>query len=42
LNLNVKVYEKLLEVPEGRITTYKELANAVSLKNGSRVIGNIM
>jgi len=42
LNLNVKVYEKLLEVPEGRITTYKELANAVGLKNGSRIIGNIM
>ena len=42
MNLNVKVYEKLLEVPEGRITTYKELANAVGLKNGSRVIGNIM
>ena len=42
MNLNVKVYEKLLEVPEGRITTYKELANAVDLKNGSRVIGNIM
>ena len=42
MNLNVKVYEKLLEVPEGRITTYKELANAVGLKNGSRVIGNVM
>jgi len=42
LNLEQRVYKKLLEVPKGKITTYGELANAVGLKNGQRVIGNIM
>ena len=36
------VYKKLLEVPEGKITTYGELSKAVGLKNGQRVIGQIM
>ena len=36
------VYKKLLEVPKGQITTYGELAKAVGLKNGQRVIGRIM
>jgi len=42
LNLDEKVYRKLLEVPKGKITTYGELAKAVGLKNGQRVIGRIM
>jgi len=42
LNLEQRVYKKLLEVPEGKITTYGELAKAIGLKNGQRVIGNIM
>ena len=42
MNLEQRVYKKLLEVPEGKITTYGELAKAVGLKNGQRVIGNIM
>ncbi len=42
MNLEQQVYKKLLEVPEGKITTYGELAKAVGLKNGQRVIGNIM
>tara|TARA_Y100001949_G_scaffold26672_1_gene19709 strand:- start:811 stop:1110 length:300 start_codon:yes stop_codon:yes gene_type:complete len=42
LILSVKVYKKLLEVPEGKITTYGDLAKAVGLKNGQRVIGTIM
>ena len=42
MNLEQKVYKKLLEVPEGEITTYGELAKAVGLRNGQRVIGNIM
>jgi len=42
LNLDEKVYKKLLEVPKGKITTYGELAKAVGLKNGQRTIGRIM
>jgi len=42
LNLEQKIYKKLLEVPKGKITTYGELAKAVGLKNGQRVIGKIM
>lgn len=37
-----KVYLKLISVPKGRVTTYGELAKAVGLKNGQRVIGQIM
>jgi methylated-DNA-[protein]-cysteine S-methyltransferase len=36
------VYEKLLQVPKGKVTTYSELAKAVGLKNGQRAIGRIM
>jgi len=42
LNLSQNVYKKLLEVPKGKVTTYGELAKAVGLKNGQRVIGKIM
>jgi len=42
LNLEQKIYKKLLEVPKGKITTYGELAKAVGLKNGQRVVGKIM
>ena len=42
MNLEHKVYKKLLEVPKGKVTTYSELAKAVGLKNGQRVIGRIM
>ena len=42
MNLQQKVYKKLLEVPKGQITTYGELAKAVGLKNGQRAIGKIM
>ena len=37
-----KIYRKLLQVPSGKITTYKELARSVGLENGQRVIGQIM
>ncbi len=36
------IYKKLLEVPKGQITTYGELARAVGLKDGQRVVGRIM
>ncbi len=42
MNLEQKIYKKLLEVPKGQITTYGELAKAVGLKNGQRVVGKIM
>jgi len=42
LNLEHKVYQKLLEVPKGKVTTYSELAKAVGLKNGQRAIGRMM
>jgi methylated-DNA-[protein]-cysteine S-methyltransferase len=31
-----------LQVPEGKVTTYDDLAKVVGLKNGQRVIGTIM
>ncbi len=40
--LEHRVYQKLLKVPKGKVTTYGELANAVGLENGQRVIGQIM
>ena len=42
MNLENKVYAKLLQVPKGKVTTYSELAKAVGLKNGQRAIGRIM
>lgn len=42
MNLEQKVYKKLIQVPQGKVTTYGELAKAVGLKNGQRVIGQIM
>ncbi len=42
MNLEQKVYKKLLEVPKGKVTTYGDLAKAIGLKNGQRAIGRIM
>ena len=42
MNLDKLVYTKLSQVPPGKVTTYSELAKAVGLKNGQRVIGQIM
>ena len=42
MTLSTKVYTKLLQVPEGKVTTYSDLAKAVGLKNGQRIIGTIM
>jgi methylated-DNA-[protein]-cysteine S-methyltransferase len=42
MNLEHKVYKKLLDVPKGKITTYGDLGKAVGLKNGQRIIGKIM
>lgn len=42
MNLEQHVYKKLMNVPKGHVTTYGDLAKAVGLKNGHRVIGKIM
>ena len=43
MNLEQKIYKKLLEVPpRAKITTYGELSKAVGLKNGQRAVGKIM
>ena len=42
MNLEQKIYKKLLDVPKGHVTTYGALAKAVGLKNGQRIIGKIM
>lgn len=42
MKLEHKVYEKLLKVPKGKVTTYAELAKSVGLKNGQRAIGRMM
>jgi len=42
LTLSTRVYTKLLQVPEGKVTTYGDLAKAVGLENGQRTIGTIM
>ena len=42
MTLGTKVYRQLLRVPEGKVTTYGDLAKAVGLENGQRVIGTIM
>ena len=42
MNFDKKIYKKLLEVPEGKITTYGELAKAVGFTNGQRTVGKIM
>jgi len=42
MNLDEKIYKKLLEVPKGKITTYGDLAKAVGFANGQRAVGKIM
>nr|AIF06262.1 methylated-DNA--protein-cysteine methyltransferase (MGMT, ogt) [uncultured marine thaumarchaeote KM3_190_E06] len=42
MTLSTRVYTKLLQVPEGKVTTYGDLAKAVGLENGQRIIGTIM
>ena len=39
---STKVHKKLLRDPEGKVTTYGDLAKAVGLKSGQRAIGTIM
>lgn len=41
-SLDSRVYRNLMRVPRGRVTTYKELALSVGMRNGQRAIGRIM
>ena len=41
MNLSEKVYELVAKIPEGKVTTYHELAKVVGKPNASRVIGQI-
>ena len=42
MKIEEKIYQKLLQVPTGYVTTYADLAKAINLKNGQRVVGQIM
>ena len=42
MKIEKKIYQKLLKVPSGYVTTYGDLAKAINLKNGQRVVGQIM
>ena len=42
MKIEEKIYRKLLEVPLGNVTTYGDLAKAINLKNGQRIVGQIM
>ena len=42
MKIEEKIYQKLLEVPLGNVTTYGDLAKAINLKNGQRIVGQIM
>ena len=42
MNTAEKIYKKLLQVPYGKITTYGELSRSIGLKNGQRIVGQIM
>ena len=42
MSLAIKIYNKLIQVPKGKVITYSELANSVGLANGQRAVGNIV
>ncbi len=37
-----KVMEKVKQIPEGRVSTYKEVARAAGSPNACRAVGNVM
>jgi methylated-DNA-[protein]-cysteine S-methyltransferase len=37
-----KVYDMLLEIPAGKVTTYGDIAKAIGKPNSSRLIGQIL
>jgi methylated-DNA-[protein]-cysteine S-methyltransferase len=36
------VYEKTMEIPQGRVTTYRELARAIGRPGAVRAVGNAL
>ena len=42
MKIEEKIYRKLLQVPAGYVTTYGDLAKSINLKNGQRLVGQIM
>ena len=42
MKVEEKIYCKLLQVPTGYVTTYGDLAKTINLKNGQRIVGQIM
>ena len=42
MNIEEKIYKKLLQVPYGKITTYSELSRSIGLEHGQRAVGQIM
>src|SRR3989338_4885046 len=40
MNFNEKVYSKLKLIPEGKVTTYKEIAKAIGNPKAFRAAGN--
>jgi methylated-DNA-[protein]-cysteine S-methyltransferase len=42
MSLSKKVYELVAKIPEGRVTTYGELARAAGRPDASRAIGQIL
>ncbi|MFQ5969325.1 MAG: MGMT family protein [Nitrososphaerales archaeon] len=42
MRLSDKVYELVTKIPEGKVTTYSELAKAVGQPKASRLIGFIL
>lgn len=42
MRLSDKVYELVAKIPEGKVTTYSELAKAVGRPKASRLIGLIL
>ena len=42
MKIEEKIYKNLLMVPPGKIITYGKLADSIGLKNGQRLVGQIM
>lgn len=42
MSLRERVYELVSKIPEGKVTTYAELAKAIGKPNASRAIGRIL
>lgn len=39
-SLQHRIWDELVKIPHGKVTTYKEIADKLKIKNGSRAIGS--